>query len=207
MITGAELPVTLFDPTKEKLLGLLAAGVSQTSAALAIGVSDGYVSQLLDDPIFSGLLSQKRVDKLENAVAFDTSLAKVEERALKALDTKLAFVRNPLEAARIFQILNTAKQRTQLTGATAEALGAQQVTIVLPKAASVQISMNSSNQVIEVQGRSMATLPSRALPALAQDIIAKQKKLDSDDAARAQELLTAMSSEMVTTIGGVQRVL
>jgi hypothetical protein len=197
------MTASLVDPTREKLLGLLAAGVSQTSAALAVGVSDGYVSQLLLDSDFSQQLVAKRGASLSAAVAHDASIETVEGKALRAVEGKLPFVRNALEAARIFQILNSSKRRLDIGESGGDSLGAQQVTIVLPRAAAVQITMNASNQVIEVQGRSMATLPSRALPNLATDVAAKKKITDEDVASKLLASMAAVS----TVINGVERVL
>lgn len=201
MTTQVLAPLT--DPVREKLLGLLAAGVSQGSAALAVGVTDGYVSQLLQDESFSALLTERRGVSLVTAIAHDSRVESVEAKALHAVEQKLPFVRNAMEAARIFQILNSSKKRLQVSGSQAESLGAQQVTIVLPKAAAVQITMNSINQVIEVQGRSMATLPSRSLPSLAADVVEKKRITDESKAATLLESMATVS----TVINGVERVL
>ena len=184
------------DTLQEKLLGFLAAGVPQTAAALAAGCTDGYISQLMQEPHFRKLLAERGAAKLEVALKHDTSIEAIESRALTAIGDKLPFVRSPVEAAKIFQILNSAKKRLheQPGGGSNEAL--QHVTIVLPRAAQIHLQMNSLRQVIEVEGRSMATLPSRALPSLAAE----------RDAARATELLDQMEVHE-TVIGGVVRVL
>lgn len=197
------MTASLVDPTREKLLGLLAAGVSQTSAALAVGVTDGYVSQLLSEQEFSAALVEKRGASLSAAVEHDAKIESVEAKALRAVETKLPFVRNAIEAARIFQILNSSKRRLEAGSSGGDSLGAQQVTIILPRAAAVQITMNTLNQVIEVQGRSMATLPSRALPSLATDVAERRRITDESNAA---ELLESMA-RVSTVIGGVERVL
>jgi hypothetical protein len=188
------------DPLRDKLLSLLAADVSASSAALACGCTDSYVSQLLQDEDFSRRLVILRSVKLERALAHDEKLEAVESKALAQVAAKLPFTRGPLEAARIYQILNNAKKHAT-PGTGADATGAQQVTIVLPRAAAVQIQLNSSNQVIDVNGRSMAPLPSRALPAIAAENEQKRK-----DAARATALLNAISTDTVT-INGVERVI
>jgi hypothetical protein len=198
------------DPTRSKLLGLLGAGVSQTAAALACGITDGYVSQILQDPEFVAALANQRTEKLEVAIKHDSTVESVEAKALAILEAKLPFVRNPLEAARIFQILNSAKKRAAIgEGASTEQLGAQQVSIVLPKAAAVHISMNSSNQVIDVAGRSMATLPSRALPTLSKDVqeAKVRETLAAKDTDRASSILENVNTVHKTIIGGVVRVL
>lgn len=196
------------DPVREKLVSLLASGVGQRQAAMAVGVSDSYVSQLLEDSAFSSALAARSAEKLQGAIQHDDHVESIEAKALKAVETKLPFVRNAMEAARIFQILNSAKKRAIADGGQRpEALGAQQVSIILPRAAQVHIQLNSNNQVTEVSGRSMATLPSRALPDLATDVAVKKKaELENRDAAKARELLDQMAPQK-TVIGGVVRVL
>lgn len=190
--------VDIHDPVRERLLGLLAAGVSQTVAAAAVGVTDAYVSQLLDSQEFRDALSLKRVARLEQSVEHDDTIESAEKKALDTVVSKLPFVRSATEAARIFQILNSAKRRnSQDVDKTPEQL--QQVAIVLPKAAQVHIQVNTLNQVIDVAGRSMAPLPSSALPALAAS--------RSKDAERAEQLLSQVEKQPTTVIGGVVRVL
>lgn len=189
------------DDLREKLLGFLAAGASQTVAASAAGCSDGYVSQLLQEDSFRDQLALRRAARLTDDVKHDETLAAAEDLALKTVRQKLPYVRSPLEAARIYQILNNANRRVQEGSGAVGAEGVDQVTIVLPRAAKARIQLNSSNQVIEVEGRSMATLPSRNLPQLAQEIREKDKK-------RASDVLENVRSVPVETmIGGVVRVL
>lgn len=202
----------LLDPTREKLLGFLAGGVSQTAAALACGVSDGYVSQILAEPEFMAALAERSVAKLETALQHDDSIEGAEADALKILKQKLPFVRSAVEAARIFKVLNEANKRAApATNQRPESLGAQQVTLVLPKAAAVHIQMNSSKQVIEIAGRSMATLPSNALPALnatrAQSIEDAREKAKTADTLAAQKILDTLQDRPATKIGGVMKVL
>jgi hypothetical protein len=205
-------PPTLLDPLREKLLGFLAGGVSQSAAALACGVSDGLVSQILEEPEFLAALAARSVAKLETALAHDDSIEAAEAHSLKILKEKLPFVRSAVEAARIFKTLNEAHKRAApATNQRPESLGAQQVMLVLPKAAAVHIQMNAQNQVIEIAGRSMATLPSRSLPSLsadrqqaAQDVKEKAKAADT---IAADKILDGLANRPATLIGGVLKVL
>jgi hypothetical protein len=104
-------------------------------------------------------------------------------------------------------MLNSAKKHAVPDNARPGELGAQMVTLVLPKAAAVQILMNSSNQVTEVNGRSMATLPSRALPALSAERAAVSDALAKKETSRVAEVLANVSVPQKTIIGGVVRVL
>ena len=196
----------VLDPVREKLLGFLAAGTSQAAAALATGVTDGYVSQVIQEPEFMQALATLRAGRLDEYIKHDETIESLENKTLRVIEQKLPFVRSAIEAANIFKILNTArKQATPDGSANSSVGGTQQVNIVLPKAAQVAIQMNTLNQVIEISGRSMATLPSRSLPSLAAAAVAAKTAQADKDTARATELLENMQQS--TMLGGVRRVL
>lgn len=192
--------------TRERVISLLGQGFSQAVVANTLGVQPSWVSQLLDDPDVRQQVQAARTNQLQERVEDDKTLEKMERRALKLLDDKMAFVRSPKEAASIFLALNKANRKTGSMAPETDAVALQQVNITLPKAAaSIHIKLNQNNQVIEVEGRSMATLPSRALPSLAsskQAAIeaapvptifeiqqATQKRLQHEDTTRADAAL------------------
>lgn len=181
---------------RDKLISLLAAGVPPSAAASAAGVEPSYVSQLLETEDFREALLVASSARLEEAIAHDKTVESLESKTLRAIEQKLPFVRSAMEAAKIFQILNNSKKRA-LTDRDANAGGGnvQLVTIVLPKAAAVNLRLNSQQQVIEVEGRTMAPLPSRELP-----------KLQEADSKRAAEVL-ANVDPLKTTLNGVTLVL
>lgn len=183
------------DHNRAKLLELMGAGIPPSAAAAAVGVDPSYVSQLLDTDEFRAALVEASAGRIQAALEHDNTVEGLEKKLLRVIEQKLPFVRNPMEAAKIFQILNNSKKRL-VTGSDSSNAnqGVQMVTIVLPKAAAVNIKVNTANQVIDVAGRTMAPLPSRELP-----------KLQEADAARAVTVLE--NAEKVTTIGGVVRVL
>lgn len=190
------------DPIKEKLLSLLSIGVSQAAAARAVGVEDAYVSQLMTLPEFRQEILNLSAANLQKSLEHDESIDKVENKALAALEAKLPFTRSALEAARIFQILNSSKRRSIAGEGTPNQGGATIVQLTLPKAASATLRLNSTNQVIEVEGRAMATLPSKNLPELAK-IKSEQRVADQ----KAAEERLKETTPMHTVIGGVVRVL
>lgn len=148
---------------RDKVISYLAAGVSQTVAAEAAGVSDGYVSQLLAVPEVQQELALLKAHRLDGELTLDTEIEKAEKLALEVTIKKLPFVKAG-EAAKIFTAMNSARKKA-LDGGSDKASG-QQVTLVLPKAAKVMVTINPDNQIIEVDGRSMAPLPSKGLQVL-----------------------------------------
>lgn len=165
---------TMSTSIRDRAVALLGQNIQQSLVAAAIGVTDGYISQLLQEPEVLLEIAKAKAAGLESAIAKDATIESLEKDALGVIKAKLTWTKSALEAARIFQILNNAKKATQDAPGDGTA-GMQIVQINLPAAArtSIQIQLNSNNQVIEVQGRSMAPLPSRSLPGLAQDMAIK----------------------------------
>jgi hypothetical protein len=152
--------------TRDKIIGYLGRGVSPLVTATSCGVTPAYVSQLLEEESVREEIALKRASLLEDALAADSTLERIEKAALKQVEAKMPFVRTAIEAVKIAATLNGMKRKAASTDQTSDALAAQQVTILLPRAASVNLKINENNQVIEVEGRTMAPLPSKALPSL-----------------------------------------
>lgn len=205
----------------DKIIHLAGQGIAQIVIAEACGVSPSYVSQVLELPESQQAVALARSKKLDAAVEMDSRLESVEMKALKMVENKLPFVRNAAEAAKVFQTLNAAKRRTA-PGGNDVAGGVQQVTLILPAAARLMFKVNETNQVIEVEGRSMAPLPSKALAGLAankspapQDVAAKaipeishteseyRQRIEESDKVRAGRIL----QDLETHINGVRVVL
>lgn len=193
----------LSSPLIQKLLGFLSSGVPPAAAASAAGVDPSYVSQLLDNESFRLALYEKSAERLEQDVKHDSRIESVEAKALAAIEQKLPFIRSAMEAAKIFQILNNSKKRAMTKNAAPES-GLGSVTIVLPRAiaTSLDLRVNTQQQVIEVAGRTMAPLPSKNLP----EILAARQKQIAADSQRAEQVLENVNP-LSTVIGGVVRVL
>lgn len=194
------------DPIKGKLVGFLAAGVPPSAAASAAGVTPAYVTQLLDDDEFRSAIVEASAASLEAAIAKDTKVEDIKTKALRVIEQKLPFVRTALEAARIYKMLDDTKKQAPTGNQQTGQAGITMVNIFLPRAAGGSLKLNTLNQVIEVDGKTMATLPSRELPALAASQVAIKNAMEQRDTDKAAEVLDRVSP-MSTVIGGVVRVL
>lgn len=206
--------------TRDKIIGYLGRGVSPLVTATSCGVTPAYVSQLLDLAEVRDEIALKRAGLLEEALESDSTVERIERAALKQVEAKLPFVRTAIEAVKIAATLNGMKRKAASTDQSSDVLAAQQVTILLPRAASVNLKINENSQVIEVEGRAMAPLPSKALPglqarlagaapvvtdvtALAPAAAAHREKVSLADATRAKGILRDLTLHMA----GVQIVL
>lgn len=155
---------------KDTILQLLVQpNITQAEVAKVLNVSEGYVSQVVNTPEFQNELAERRVASLKKETAHDDNLARIEETALSRVDNLIPYITKPAEAAKVFQILNNAKRR----GATAE----QQQSVIhnhntvvllqLPDTVKQKFKVNPNNEVVQVDDRPMATMPSGTLLAQA----------------------------------------
>lgn len=153
------LATSFADPTRARLFALLSTGIPPGAAARAVGVTPSYVSQLMvEDESFAEAVAAARMATLEEDVSHDNTVKTVEAKALKLISDRLGQVKSATDAARIFQILNTSKRRTE--EAAAEKLGegpAISVTLNIPAAAAPLVTArNAQGEIIEIGGRSLA---------------------------------------------------
>jgi hypothetical protein len=146
---------------KEKIVEMLGAGVTPTQVALACGVSDSYISQLLADENIATEVAEKRTVRAAAFVESDASLDSDEEIARSAVRRNLdhGFLK-PMETLRHFQVLNAARRKSD-SHAGAQVPTSTVVQLNLPAAAAVQFRLTVDRQVIEVDGRSMTTMPAQ----------------------------------------------
>jgi hypothetical protein len=146
---------------KEKIVEMLGAGVTPVQVALACGVTEGYISQLLSDPVVEEQVKSLRVHKAAAYVEHDAALDTDEEAARKIVRRHIDnnFLK-PMEALKYFQVLNAARRKSDSHGNT-QVPTSTVVQLNLPPAAAVQFKLTVDKQVIEIDGRSMTTMPAQ----------------------------------------------
>ena len=149
---------------REKIIEMLGRGIPATQVAAAVGCDDSYISQLLSDEAVSAEVQLLRATHYSGYLELDRKVDSAEEAALKKVAALIPYLTRPSEAARVYDILNKAKRRTVDSTASANA-PAQTVIIDLPESARVRFTLTSDKQVIEIAGRSMATMPAKSLAA------------------------------------------
>lgn len=147
---------------KERIIEMLGQGLSASQVASAVGCDDSYISQLLADEHISAQVQDLRAENFSKYVELDKRLDLAEDEALKKLSSLANFITKPTEAARVYSILNAAKRRT-VDQINQQQAVAQTVSLDLPAAARVRFTLTNDKQVIEIEGRSMTTMPARNL--------------------------------------------
>jgi hypothetical protein len=174
---------------RDKIIEMLSRGYSQTVVSAAVGCTDGYISQVVADPEVRDLISAKRLEVLSRRVEADDSIDDLETKALKRLHQLIPMIIKPMEALRVFEVANKATRKTK-EPVSADTRGTI-VNIVMPEIAAVHFKLSSDRQVVEVEGRSMATLPSQQL----------NQKLSERQIARVPQITDASSAlEMLNKI-------
>lgn len=147
---------------KEQIKSLLGLNLPNTTVAQAVGVDDSYVAQLMGDEVFASEVHELRVKNLAANAERDGKYNKIEDTLLakleEILENPLFLVKNPAILLHAIRTINSAKRRA----APQEMAGVGQRTVVplvLPTVIANTFIVNQKNQVVEVGGRSISTMP------------------------------------------------
>lgn len=151
--------------TKEHIISLLSQGIAPVQVAAACGVTESYISQLRADPELSTLIDSNSIAKTEADAKFDNTLERAEFMALEKIEKNLPFA-NLGQAMAAFRILNTARKRKDAFAQQADQSTNITVNLTLPAAAAARYIVNTSNEIVEVEGRTMITATAKSLDSL-----------------------------------------
>jgi hypothetical protein len=149
---------------QDRIIELLGQGVPAAQVALHVGCDPSYVSQILADENNSLRVQELRATHFEAHVAHDKRIDMAEQKALARIESLVDFITKPSEAARVFSLLNQAKRQT-LEAGNSQAMPSTIVNLQLPDAARISFTVTADRQVIEVEGRSMVTMPAKNVAA------------------------------------------
>lgn len=177
---------------KEQVAGFLASGVGVTEIAAAVGCDPSFITQLKHDPEIQALIEQHKHDITVADVKFDKTLESAEEKALNRIDQMLPFA-NLQQSLSAFRILNGARKRKD--GPQDSTRAGVQVTLILPVQHIPKYVTNQTNEIIEVEGRTMISASPKSLDTLLTEKAGKELKHEATQAPveRAARLLGALS--------------
>lgn len=148
---------------KDQLLKLLGNGVPPTQAAMAVGCTPAYISQLMADDAFALEVSRLRVESLTAATERDKKYDTLEDELLAKLKELVPFMMRPGEVVKSLAIINAAKRRgsseTDRQGSTVNNI----VVLQLPAVVKQRFITNQQSEVVEVDGRTLLTIDSNTL--------------------------------------------
>jgi transcriptional regulator with XRE-family HTH domain len=151
---------------------MLGTGLSSETVASAIGVDPSYISQLLSDENFFSEVAELRSKHLIAHTTRDLSIDSLEDKLISTLHEMVDDARfmKPADALHAFRVINGAHRRGERVRPT-EGKAGTVVNIQIPVAVKTHIQLNSKNEVLEVNGQTLVTMPSGQLI----DQIAQQK--------------------------------
>lgn len=181
---------------KDKIKELLGIGLPANVVATTVGVSDAYVSKLLSEESFAAEVQELRVKNLAESASRDKKWNSLEDKLLEKFDTAVEFVSRPMELIKMLGVVNAAKRRAAPAELSANTQ-VQVVPLILPVILAPKFVMNSQAQVVEVEGRVIATMPASVvnskLEESRRDKGAVNAQLTADDNNRAAERLARLA--------------
>jgi predicted transcriptional regulator len=144
---------------RQYIVSALKQGFSQTQIAQGLGVTSSAVHQFVEE---HGIAAE--VAAQSQFMNIDSKMNDLEERILGKLEASVKHaVMDPLKWAHLFKIVNGAKRRSLSEGRPVYEGGSTLVALNLPQRMTIEVTRNQQNEVIEVQGRALHTLPAGKL--------------------------------------------
>lgn len=165
---------------RDSVIAALRNGFDQAQIAGAMGVTDSAISQFISEHGLAAVAAQNSQFK-----QIDDKLNKLEESVLDKLEkTMKTAVLDPVRLSAVYKVLNGAKRRSLAEGQTIQNINnVRMVSLNLPRHVEVKVGLNSRNQVVEVEGRAINTLPAGKLVELTQATSKIKGNLSHDKSA------------------------
>lgn len=163
---------------KVEIAKLLVSGVKPVQVANKLNVSASYISQLAEDEEFQELFKELHAQRLDDRkemitrqATIDDYIQRAELRTIERIYENIDLITvKPERAMRMFQTLNGAKRRYHDSEFEQKSNDSdvKLVALELPEhirglAQKVNVQKNKNNEVIEVEGRTMQTMPTAKL--------------------------------------------
>lgn len=154
----------------DKLINLAARGIPQNSIAKALGVSEGRVTQLLADERVQEHIILKEAELASKDLDALTSLEKINTKLLGKIDNLAEETDSLGEAVAAYEKLT--KLQAQKSGGNTETEdGIRKITLSIPifLQQNINIQTSSKNEIIDINKRPMATMPTIVVHKLIKD--------------------------------------
>lgn len=187
---------------KDKIKELLGMNIPANVVATAVGVSESYISQLLSEETFAKEVAELRIAYTTANAARDRNYDSIEdsliERLTEQLESPLKFTKTS-ELLAAIRVINSAKRRAAPQELSSQLAQTNIVQLQLPEGSefAAKFIVNKENQVLEIAGRSIATMGAKA-------VVKKLEELNSNrDATPNKKLHDADMEEANSRIEGL----
>lgn len=201
--------------TEERAIAMLGSGIPQNQVALALGVTEGAVSQWMSSQDFAQLVAEKKFEALSRNTKIDDKYLELEEKLQDKLEKVLPLMTRPREVVAALTAINGTKRRGAQVAETGASKSTQIVQLTLPNIILQQYISNGNNQIVEVKtddgrSQSLITASSSSLDRLSEEVLGSgnsgEKLLIGREAGKeesnnvpSQELLQQLSATVLST--------
>jgi hypothetical protein len=202
---GASRGPALGGDTKQQIKSLLSGGCTQRQAALAVGVDESYVSQLMTgDEEFANAVISSRIVALKDQSDRDQEYDRLEDRILRKISEQLPMIVNPDRLVRMLAVVNGAKRRGMqnqngndggMGGGTGTTAITNVINLSLPVAIVNRYRTNGRNEVVEVNEQGLVGMPANKL---LEKVGAAASIRENVRRVKEEELRNAEGAECVT---------
>lgn len=139
-------------------------GHSDAEIAELCSCTASYVSQIAAQDSTKQMVTDMRATMLQSEAAsqLDGKYDTLELSLLQKLEKSVNFLSKPMEISRVLQTINAAKRRRGPLSAGATG-NAPIVQLVVPVTLHTKVVLSEANEVLEVGGRRMSTMPAANL--------------------------------------------
>lgn len=166
---------------KEQIKELLGSGLSPSVVASAVGCDASYISQLLGEESFAGEVGELRSKSLTADAKRDASIDSIEDSLLSRLKEAVddgGFYK-PRDLLSAVAVVNKLQRRGKPIGPGA-GIGVVNniVNISLPAHVTRKFTTNRTNEVVEVEGKTLVTMPAHQLLRELSSVAAEREKAE-----------------------------
>lgn len=182
--------------SKDKILALASAGVSNELIARQTGVSASYVSQVLAEDSIRTKVLEAQLNLLDERTQRDAKYDAIEDLLLDKAKTVVSSLYKPQDVLRALQAINKAERRGATSQQLAELANKKESSIValeLPDRIKTRIVKSSKQEIMAVNGRALVTKDSRLVY---QEITANEPISVGSPAETAKEIETPLSESI-----------
>lgn len=172
---AASIPKHSYTGTKGKIVDFLGSGLSPEIVSSAVGVTAGYISQLLSDDEFAKTVTAQRLARLQIQADRDGKYDSLEDLLLEKLENVIDFMCKPHEIIKALTFVNGAKRRVSGLETNTIANTNTVINLILPTQMISHFEKDINNHIIKTGDKALITLPSGSLEQLVTDSLVSKK--------------------------------
>lgn len=152
--------------SREQILALTEAGMTPATISTHVGVSESYISQILNESSIKKKVIEAQLAVLDERTARDAKYDALEDTLLHKMQSIAPQLYKPQDVLRALQAINKAERR----GATSQQLAelsnsreASTIVLELPERVRTKVVKSHTREVISVNDRALITKDSKLL--------------------------------------------